>query len=109
MVRGVASDHQRRKRGAGPKLVDTSVRCRKQTFPKSIQIVTRVPKDLCPVSADPTQLYQVLLNLCLNARDAMPGGGMVTISAQNTVVDEHIAETHIGAVRGSYVMVSVSD
>jgi len=53
------------------------------TFPKDISIDVSVAPDLRPVTGDPTQLSQVLLNLCVNARDAMPGGGQLLISATN--------------------------
>jgi two-component system, cell cycle sensor histidine kinase and response regulator CckA len=55
----------------------------RQTFPKSITIATELPDNLWLVNADPTQLYQLLANLCINARDAMPAGGMLRITARN--------------------------
>jgi len=54
------------------------------TFPPGIKVVEQIPADVWPVNADPTQLYQVLMNLCVNARDAMPDGGTLTLSAENT-------------------------
>jgi len=58
------------------------------TFPKSIRVeLERAPR-LHPVHADPTQLHQVLLNLCVNARDAMPGGGVLRLRATNAINDE---------------------
>ena len=73
------------------------------TFLKSIQVSTVIPDDLRTVSGDPTQLEQVLLNLCVNARDAMPEGGSLTLSAENIILDEHDAllnpEEKAGAVR----------
>ena len=59
-----------------------------ETFFKSIRIVTRIAEDLWTIQGDPTQLHQVLLNLCVNARDAMPDGGTLTISANNVALDE---------------------
>jgi PAS domain S-box-containing protein len=55
----------------------------KETFPKNIKFALEVPKDLWTITGDATQLHQVLLNLCVNARDAMPNGGTLTISARN--------------------------
>lgn len=80
-----------------------------QTFPKSISLRTDTPNDLWMVSADPTQLHQVLINLCVNARDAMPYGGVLTISAQNISLDEAYTRMHIDAKVGDYVMIRVSD
>src|SRR5690349_9109337 len=61
------------------------------TFLKHIQVRTMIPNGLWTVLGDPTQLHQVLLNLCVNARDAMPDGGTLTISAQNTLLDAQYA------------------
>ncbi|MEW6366610.1 MAG: response regulator [Acidobacteriota bacterium] len=81
----------------------------KQTFPKSIRIATEIAKDLWTVNGDPTQLQQVFLNLCVNARDAMPSGGVLTMRAENASVDAHCARMHIDARPGSYVAIEVSD
>ena len=80
-----------------------------ETFPQNIQIVTSVSPDAWEVIADPTQLHQVLLNLCLNARDAMPGGGLLTIAADNVDIDAHNAATEIGATAGPNVVLHVTD
>jgi len=79
------------------------------TFPCSIQISTKLPKDLWTVMGDATQLHQVLMNLCLNARDAMPGGGQLRIEAENLVLDEHYSRLHPEARPGPYVAVTVKD
>jgi len=79
------------------------------TFPKSIVLRKRCPKDLNPVLGDATQLYQVLLNLCVNARDAMPGGGTLTLDAENADVDETYASSFTDAKPGSYVVWRVRD
>lgn len=55
----------------------------RETFARSIEVRPRLPQDLWPVVADPTQIHQVLLNLCVNARDAMPQGGILEITAEN--------------------------
>ena len=79
------------------------------TFSKSIEVHTHIDPDLQPVSADPTQLHQVLMNLCVNARDAMPAGGSLSISAENLFIDESYAHMHLDAKVGPYVMMSVAD
>jgi two-component system, cell cycle sensor histidine kinase and response regulator CckA len=61
------------------------------------------------VKADPGHIAQVIMNLVVNARDAMPDGGSITIETTNTVIDEQYASEHIGAAPGSYVMLAVSD
>ncbi len=81
----------------------------KETFPKSIEVDCETSRNLWTVSGDATQLHQVLMNLCVNARDAMPNGGTLTISAQNFIVDEHYAKMHIDAKIGSYLVVVVAD
>jgi two-component system cell cycle sensor histidine kinase/response regulator CckA len=81
----------------------------KETFPKSIEVECETSRNLWTVSGDATQLHQVLMNLCVNARDAMPNGGTLTISAQNFIVDEHYAKMHIDAKIGSYIVVVVAD
>jgi signal transduction histidine kinase/CHASE3 domain sensor protein/CheY-like chemotaxis protein len=64
---------------------------------------------LWPAMADPAQLESAVLNLALNARDAMPGGGRLTIELANKVLDEHYARAHAEVAAGDYVMVAVSD
>jgi CheY-like chemotaxis protein len=61
------------------------------------------------VSGDPTQVHQVLLNLCVNARDAMPNGGRLTIAVENCLLDEQYAAMNIAATPGRYVNISVTD
>ncbi|MEA2572018.1 MAG: hypothetical protein QOI24_4019 [Acidobacteriota bacterium] len=78
------------------------------TFPKDITIEVSIPEDLAHVTADSTQLTQVLLNLCVNARDAMPGGGEISISAAKTEIPEQYANAH-GASAGPWVVLTVSD
>ena len=81
----------------------------RETFPRKIQIKTSVANDLWPVLADTTQLHQVLMNLCLNARDAMPEGGTLTIQAENLLLDPQSAERPPEARAGSYLVVTVED
>ncbi len=79
-----------------------------ETFPKSIQIKTDVPSELWPVNGDATQIHQILLNLCVNARDAMPQGGTLRVSATN--LDSEAASAKIPAApSGSWLMLEVSD
>lgn len=80
-----------------------------QTLPKSIDIHSNIPSNLWTISGDPTQLHQVFMNLCVNARDAMPNGGNLQIIAQNFLVDEQYARMHLDAKVGAYVVVTVSD
>ncbi len=81
----------------------------KQTFPKSIRVLVDVPKNLWIVLVDPTQIHQVLLNLCVNARDAMPEGGELRIEAENIEIDEHYSRMHIDAKTGTYIVIYISD
>ena len=90
-------------------LTEEMVDIAKKTFPKSIEILNQYPDDLWSIEADPTQLHQVLLNLCVNARDAMPDGGALILSAENFQVDENYASMLPDAKVGSYVMFRVSD
>jgi PAS domain S-box-containing protein len=81
----------------------------RQTMPKSISVQSMVPKDLWPVIGNATQLHQTLLNLCVNARDAMPKGGKLTIAADNVELTTEEAKEIADSRPGSYVMVLVSD
>ncbi len=82
----------------------------KSTFPKSIKIVRTFPQeDLWLVSADATQLHQVFMNFCVNARDAMPKGGTLNISAENRVLDETYVRMDLDAKVGSYVAIAFED
>ncbi|MCW5313636.1 response regulator [Nostoc sp. KVJ3] len=80
-----------------------------QTFPKSIALYTEIQEGLLPICANSTQLHQVLINLCLNARDAMPTGGNLTISAENIWIDETYASIHLEAKIGAYIVLTVTD
>lgn len=79
------------------------------TFPKNIRLGISIAPDLGLVMGDPTQLNQVLLNLCVNARDAMPHGGRLEISAENVTIDEPYAVMNRGVVPGPYVKLEVAD
>ena len=90
-------------------LIKEIVKILRETLPKSIEINFQIPNDLWIVSADATQIHQVLMNLCVNARDAMPEGGSISIKAENAFVDENYARMHLEAKPGRFVMISVAD
>jgi two-component system, cell cycle sensor histidine kinase and response regulator CckA len=86
------------------------VQMTRQTFPSNVEIQLDLPdSDLPLVSADATQLHQVLMNLALNACDAMPNGGLLSFTAENMIVDETFARMNLDARIGSYVVTTVSD
>ncbi|MGA8808025.1 MAG: response regulator [Thermoanaerobaculia bacterium] len=79
------------------------------TFPKDITLETAVARDVYPVTGDATQLTQVLLNLCVNSRDAMPRGGHIVISARNHVLSDTEALLHGAVAGGGYAVLEVTD
>lgn len=81
----------------------------KETLPKSIAVKYDVETELWTISADPTQIHQVLMNVCINARDAMPSGGTLTIKAKNVSIDENYARMNIDAEPGNYARLTVAD
>jgi signal transduction histidine kinase/CBS domain-containing protein len=82
----------------------------RQTFPGSIEVIEDfIDQPLRLVMADHTQIHQVLMNLLVNARDAMPKGGELRISAQNLELDANASQVHPDAHNGSYVSVTISD
>lgn len=81
----------------------------KETFPKSITVSTRVPKDLWTVTGDATQLHQVLMNLCVNARDALPEGGRIEIAVTNVELDNQYVRMHLEAKTGRYLRIEITD
>lgn len=74
-----------------------------------IEITTALADDLKPIKADPGQLEQVLMNLSVNARDAMPKGGRLTLETRNAVLDEEFVRGHVGSSPGPQVLLTVSD
>lgn len=90
-------------------IVKDLVKILKQTLPKSINVKHEIDPELAIIHADPTQIHQVLMNLCINARDAMPLGGAITITAENVSLDEDYARVHLDAVIGDYLLLTVSD
>jgi PAS domain S-box-containing protein len=81
----------------------------RQTFPKNIELVNDFSQDLRLISADGTLLHQIFMNLCVNARDAMPEGGTLYVTAENVTIDEYYARMHIDANVGNYVVVTIAD
>ncbi len=80
-----------------------------ETLPKTITVKFNVATDLETVSADPTQIHQVLMNLAINARDAMPEGGTLTLTAQNTTLEEIYGHVVLEARADRYVLLEVKD
>jgi PAS domain S-box-containing protein len=80
-----------------------------QVISEDIKLVMRLAEDLGKVKVDPPNIEQVILNLVVNARDAMPSGGKLTIKTGNAELDEEYARTHNPTKPGHYVMLSVSD
>lgn len=90
-------------------LVSSIGRLLTQLIGEHIFLVIEAPPDLWPVSADPAQLEQVVMNLALNARDAMPEGGSLTLRLQNETVGEGVARDHVPILPGDYTRLEVID
>jgi signal transduction histidine kinase len=80
-----------------------------ETFPPGIQVQCHISPEVRLLHGNPTQLHQVLMNLCVNARDAMPDGGTIRLEADNFIADESYASAHPDAHAGRYVLLRVSD
>jgi PAS domain S-box-containing protein len=80
-----------------------------QTFPKNIRLDFVLPNEIWTLLGDPTQVQQVLLNLCVNARDAMPDGGKLSVEVENCVLDEGYVAMNSQAKPGRYVKITVTD
>jgi nitrogen-specific signal transduction histidine kinase/ActR/RegA family two-component response regulator len=81
----------------------------RETFPRNIRVRVNATRELWPVLGDATQIHQALMNLCVNARDALPDGGTLSLAAANITLDETFAETTPEAKPGPYVCLSVTD
>jgi PAS domain S-box-containing protein len=81
----------------------------RETFPRSIDIQEDIARDLWTIQGDATQLHQLMMNLCVNARDAMPSGGKLSLSAENTTLTSGNAPASAGGRTGQFVKVTISD
>jgi PAS domain S-box-containing protein len=86
--------------------IETIIR---DTFPKNIRRDIFFPEEAWTIQGDPTQLHQILLNLCVNARDAMPDGGSLSISVENVHLDDQYVAMNVQAKPGKYVIINVTD
>ncbi|QLE43625.1 PAS domain S-box protein [Nostoc sp. C052] len=90
-------------------LIEDIKQIAQQAFPKLIDIKINIAPNVGMIVGDSTALHQVLMNLVVNARDAMPHGGKLCISAAKVFIDENYARMHIGATVNSYVRITVTD
>jgi nitrogen-specific signal transduction histidine kinase/ActR/RegA family two-component response regulator len=85
------------------------IRMMRETFPRNLTIGGQISRDVWTVRGYPTQIYQILLNLCVNARDAMPTGGTLNVDACNRHLDAAAVRLQPGAKPGRYVELTVTD
>lgn len=90
-------------------LILETAKITQETFPKTIEIYADVPQALWTIAGDATQLYQVLMNLCVNARDAMPQGGTLNLVAENALLSPSNMPIHPDAQAGAHIMITVTD
>ena len=90
-------------------MVEEMAKIVRETFPKNINVQAKNSRELWPIIGDPTHIHQVLLNLCINARDALPNGGSIAIVAENMTIDDHYASFDADAKQGPYVVLRVTD
>lgn len=106
LARGMDGAHSRIR--IADVLADSALVVR-STFPQEIALRSRVEDDLWDIVGDSTHLHQVFMNLFVNARDAMPKGGTISVVAENIRVDQHYAAMIGSAAPGPYVRISISD
>jgi len=102
-------DGEERRAAAVDALIGSVQKLLQRAMPANIEVHAQLESKLWPVHADATQLRQVLLNLCLNARDAMPDGGAIEISARNVEIGATVASVQGETKPGPYVRISVVD
>ncbi|MDJ0514748.1 MAG: PAS domain S-box protein [Trichodesmium sp. MO_231.B1] len=90
-------------------VLEEVVNLMRRTFPKLIVIENYISPNLWLVQGDSTQLHQVLMNLCVNARDAMPDGGKLVVSAENLSLDKQYSCTNLNIEVGNYILITVTD
>ncbi|MFA6546862.1 MAG: PAS domain S-box protein [Limisphaerales bacterium] len=90
-------------------VIKEMIKIARETFPKNISLVSEVADNLWPIMGDPTHIHQILLNLCINARDAMPQGGTLKVIAENVQLDEHYAAQDAHSKQGPFVSLRVTD
>jgi len=90
-------------------LVDEILKTISQTFPRSMELESAIADDLWMAVGDRMQVVQVIMNLCMNARDAMPHGGRLSITTENVVIDEQFVKKNPESKPGVYVLVEVTD
>ncbi len=81
----------------------------KRLLGKDIELILEFEKDLWPCKADKTQIQQIIMNLAVNARDAMPGGGKLKIKVENVMIDREYVEINLDAKTGNYILITVED
>jgi len=90
-------------------LITDSAKMLEHLLGEDIELLTILDPELGPVKADAGQMDQVILNLAVNARDAMPQGGKLTLETRNVILDEDYAQQHLSLESGSYVVLAISD
>ena len=90
-------------------VIDNLVKMLHRIIGENIALKLSLSENILPVMADPGQMVQVIMNLCVNARDAMPEGGELTIETSNTIIDEAYCQAHPWALPGPYTLLSITD